>query len=168
VERLSSRILLNPNNMHFTVMVIGENAEQQLAPFQENNMGDCPKEFLEFQEDDDYDVDVETGKKGHWYNPNAKWDWYSLGGRWSGSIKLKEGASGVVGQSGTFGNEVGIDSAKAGDIENLESLPSFAILKDGVWIDQDQMDDTKWKDQRNSILSSLSDDTLISIYDCHM
>ncbi len=33
---------------HFTVTVIGSNAEEQLAKFQENNMGDCPKEYLEF------------------------------------------------------------------------------------------------------------------------
>lgn len=33
---------------HFTVLVVGDNPEQQLAPFQENNMGDCPKEYLKF------------------------------------------------------------------------------------------------------------------------
>ena len=25
-------------------------------------------------------------------NPKSKWDWYSLGGRWGGTLKLKEGA----------------------------------------------------------------------------
>ena len=24
------------------------------------------------------------------YNPNSKWDWYSIGGRWSGFLPLKE------------------------------------------------------------------------------
>lgn len=36
---------------HFIVAVITKNPKQyheELAPFQENNMGDCPKEFLEF------------------------------------------------------------------------------------------------------------------------
>lgn len=35
-------------------------------------------------------------EKGVWavyssYNPNSKWDWYSVGGRWSNSIKTKSG-----------------------------------------------------------------------------
>lgn len=33
---------------HFTVLVIGDNPEKQLAPYQENNMGDCPREYIEF------------------------------------------------------------------------------------------------------------------------
>ena len=28
---------------------------------------------------------------GYWQNPNAKWDWYLIGGRWSAFFKLKEG-----------------------------------------------------------------------------
>lgn len=85
---------------HFTVLVIGENQEEQLAPFQENNMGDCPGQYLIFKEDDDYDVDKETGKRGHWYNPNSKWDWYTLGGRWTGFFKLKANVEAVVGRPG--------------------------------------------------------------------
>ena len=30
-------------------------------------------------------------------NPNRKWDWYQIGGRWSGFLKLKEGAEGAHG-----------------------------------------------------------------------
>lgn len=144
---------------HFTVLVVGENPEQQLAPFQENNMGDCPKPFLKFHDveeeytaqyatdecsvfispdgtmyskyDDRFRVfgegfstnyvcpdgwsekevsvmemyptfenymenycgyerrDEVIGKYGYWENPNAKWDWYSLGGRWTGYFKVK-------------------------------------------------------------------------------
>lgn len=50
---------------HFTVLVITdspEDVEGAMAPFQENNMG---------------------GK-----NPNAKWDWYQIGGRWTGFFKM--------------------------------------------------------------------------------
>lgn len=52
-------------------------------------------------------------------NPNSKWDWYVLGGRWSGTfLILKEGAtSGIVGTSGTGGNEVGYDAALKMDID---------------------------------------------------
>jgi hypothetical protein len=146
---------------HFTVLVIGENPEAQLAPFQENNMGDCPSQYMEFTDnedenrreyeegtttkvimpdgrklnswDDEFRVndsighgsgthkvpdhlekreikfteiyktfeeymsdwhgtkkrDEKTGRYGYWENPNAKWDWYSLGGRWAGFFILK-------------------------------------------------------------------------------
>lgn len=81
---------------HFTVAVITktgneQEVEQLLAPFQENNMGNCPKQYLKFNEDEDYDIDEETGKKGYWENPNAKWDWFVIGGRWSNLIKNKNG-----------------------------------------------------------------------------
>jgi hypothetical protein len=33
---------------HFCVLVIGNDVEEQLAKYQENNMGDCPEEYLEF------------------------------------------------------------------------------------------------------------------------
>jgi hypothetical protein len=32
-----------------------------------------------------------NGKYGYMYNPNAKYDWYSEGGRWSGYLTNKEG-----------------------------------------------------------------------------
>lgn len=34
----------------------------------------------------------EEGNELSTYNPKSKWDWYSLGGRWIGSLKLKEGS----------------------------------------------------------------------------
>lgn len=31
-------------------------------------------------------------------NPNRKWDWYQIGGRWSGMLRLKPGAKGMNGE----------------------------------------------------------------------
>ena len=42
-------------------------------------------------------------------NPNAKWDWYVIGGRWTGYFPLKEGAKGEVGRPGVM-----TDPAKPG------------------------------------------------------
>lgn len=39
------------------------------------------------------------------YNPNSKWDWYSVGGRWTGFFKLKPGATGEVGDPGLMTDE---------------------------------------------------------------
>jgi hypothetical protein len=30
--------------------------------------------------------DREKGRYGHWRNPNQKWDWYQIGGRWAGRV----------------------------------------------------------------------------------
>jgi len=82
---------------HFTVMVIGPDPEQQLAPFQE----------------------IEG-------NERSKWDWYSLGGRWTGFLKLKPGAVGTLGEPGVFDNEPAhgndsADQARKGNID-IEGL----------------------------------------------
>lgn len=64
--------------------------------------------------------DEETGEYGYWCNPNGKWDWYQIGGRWSGFFKLKNGCLGKVGQSGSFKNEPRAgwaDSARIKDID---------------------------------------------------
>jgi hypothetical protein len=142
---------------HFTVLVTGQtldDAYAMLAPYQENNMGDCPPEYMAFHDEtetvqdgfiDDtmdcvrgpngvlysrydtqfrnkegnyrfpdgyeevtipvrefYDTEKQYAKKyhglewneehegyGYMENPNAKWDWYQLGGRWTGALKLK-------------------------------------------------------------------------------
>jgi len=121
---------------------------------------------------------------GNWdewstYNPNSKWDWYQLGGRWSGRIQLKEGAtSGTVGAAGVFGNEIGIDQALLGEIANINELTTFAVLKDGEWFEQGQMgwfgmssndkNEEDWEAEVRSLLEGLPDDTLISMYDCHI
>lgn len=222
---------------HFTVLVIGDNPEEQLAPYQENNMGDCPKEYLEFHNVEEeyrkeyetdtktveevyynwieldsssweqletgdivditihdtflnidlnryrlyriytkdgekkdgymrvdassrlekgknlvtaqmidkplevqvkdemswdeymtdycgYTYDEEQGAYGYWENPNRKWDWYQLGGRWNGYFQLKTSQvkSGVVGLPGVFGAprdnyEGRADAARVGDID---------------------------------------------------
>ena len=187
---------------HFTVLVVGDNPELQLAPFQENNMGDCPREYMSFHNSEiEYQKDwetgyderfrnIETGKivqsydnelykpipqevidpfkelspytigeklrdiypngvsskstgsngmeyryrdetgyekvlipykelypdyhkdflegyhgieqdestgiYGYWHNPNQKWDWYVLGGRWDGFFKLKSKENSII------------------------------------------------------------------------
>lgn len=109
---------------HYTLLVIGNNIEAQLAPFQENNRADCPKQYLAFNDCTDevhttyaaanaeikaeyltieeyaagyhgYRLDPGLQRFGYWKNPNAKWDWYVVGGRWSGMLKLKSDGSRV-------------------------------------------------------------------------
>lgn len=53
-------------------------------------------------------------------NPNAKWDWYVVGGRWTGYFPLKEGAKGELGRPGVFNNQANPNTAdvvRKGDID---------------------------------------------------
>jgi hypothetical protein len=57
------------------------------------------------------------------YNPNGKWDWYAIGGRWSGFLPLKEGSGAIPFPRNTYpmdGSplpEKCADSALKGDID---------------------------------------------------
>lgn len=332
---------------HFTVLVIGNNPEDQLKPFQENNMGDCPREFMEFNDSEDeyqkeyaegtremivmedgslvspYDErfkqktandpfglrssgrgylypagttkrevpfkelygsveefvsdyhgtksrDPEKGRYGYWDNPNKKWDWYSLGGRWTGMLKMRQGDATPMARLGRPGlmtdpAEAGhADQARKRDVdwagmreeaadkagakydkalavidgrsfrswEEIREAPefksdidgarkeyhaqtvvedlrkaeligfetgpeqfrvtreqylerarqkavqTFAVLKDGKWYERgemgwwgvvhDEKDQEEWYRQYASLLDGLPDDTLLSVYDCHI
>ncbi|GIV03823.1 MAG: hypothetical protein KatS3mg015_2653 [Fimbriimonadales bacterium] len=146
---------------HFVVLVIGDNVDQQLAPFNAQPKDGDPYVTLEFHDqtddfrrqydegdveiikrpdgswvlvrfahtatDDDKPVSVkfselyptfeefckkwhgvepnEQGRYGYFYNPKGKWDWYQIGGRWTGYFKAFPGAVGKVGEPGVFGNK---------------------------------------------------------------
>jgi len=115
---------------HFSVLVIGPDIEAQLAPYQENNMGDCPKHLLKYRVDGEWfdseeqaasKLGAEAAKEGYPENPNAKWDWYVVGGRWTGFFKLKAGAVGALGERSLLSSrdaEAGTaDVLRKGDID---------------------------------------------------
>ena len=56
---------------------------------------DIVKEWGGYSEDED-------GNLGYWSNDNAHWDWYVLGGRWAGMLKVFKGKKGQLGQRGVF------------------------------------------------------------------
>ena len=71
---------------HFTVLVIGDNPERQLAPFNEE------------------DFYSEEGRE-ETFTCAPKWDWYRLGGRWTGFFKMKPGIEGLTGEPGILTKE---------------------------------------------------------------
>lgn len=153
---------------HFTVAIICEDLEDLqkiMATYQENNMGDCPKEFLEFYDctkeidqgwnDEEkqnystkeefikdyfgYEFCEEKNAYGYWENPNAKWDWYVVGGRWMGSFLIKEENYGESGRPGTFNNEIPntpkgyrwVDYCKVSDVcwDKMVEVKKFELLE---------------------------------------
>lgn len=49
--------------------------------------------------------DPTTGRIGHWTNGEAKWDWWEIGGRWTGFYPLQPGIAPVCGETGPFGDK---------------------------------------------------------------
>ena len=43
-------------------------------------------DFMKFY----YGYEYDKGVWGKWTNPNRKWDWWVIGGRWTGSLRLKK------------------------------------------------------------------------------
>ena len=53
------------------------------------------------------------------YNPKSKWDWYVVGGRWTGMFILNPGTMGELGRPGVFGNKPQHDAdiVRLGDVD---------------------------------------------------
>ena len=96
-------------------------------------------------------------------NPNAKWDWYVVGGRYSGKFLVN-------------GKER--DDAIISDIQNLSDVTCFAMVRDGKWSEKGQMGwfafvrnekpDKEWALIVSESLASLPKDTLLTVVDCHI
>jgi hypothetical protein len=61
-------------------------------------------------------------------NPNKRWDWWVVGGRWSGFLKLKAGASGVRGKPGVMGSTFSNDADRC-DVA-AKGVVDFAGMRD--------------------------------------
>lgn len=77
-----------------------------------------------------YNFYESEGAYGYYYNPNAKWDWWTLGGRWQGLLTAKTGTPPrhlIYGEPGVFdpsGDEytrsdgrIGCDGCRKGDLD---------------------------------------------------
>lgn len=209
---------------HFTVLVIGDNPEDQLAGYHEfectgyndqyivdvdqtdevlatlkeytdntdyDNVEDPLREALEYYglEDriveDEGEVDkadehkfgyavVKDGalvKAVRRTNPNAKWDWYLLGGRWTGFFKMKDGVAGNIGEPGLMTDiaESGYaDQARLADID-IEGMRDEAAQKAGEHYDKimeviaGTEQNKSWDDLKTEN-PALSDDAIRTLY----
>jgi len=234
---LSIDELSNDERAIFDVKFEKENIEKEFESWKKEN----PEDFDKFKYKDAkewverwYGCYLDKYEKyyGNYFNPNAKWDWYQVGGRFSGFFRLKDGKKGNFGEKSWTNKEKEIspeycDQALKGDIdfdfmikENIErakknwdesktdkdciknptllffkygirkddtfesyleresSISTFAVLKDGVWygrgrmgwwgVVSDEKDDNVWNNEFNKLIEELSDDTLLTIVDCHI
>ena len=105
---------------HFSVLVTGENIEEQLRPFCEDICMISDTTCLELD------------KWGYLHNPNSKWDWFTIGGRWRDWLKLKPGTQGIKNDKGLKGfpmyDQFAMAAARAMDL--YEEVA--ALFDDGV------------------------------------
>lgn len=70
---------------------VPEHLEKQIIPFKEKyaTFEDFARGVYGYNERDET-----YNRYGFWQNPNAQWDWYLIGGRWTGFFKLRKGRKG--------------------------------------------------------------------------
>jgi hypothetical protein len=64
-------------------------------------------------------------------NPNKRWDWWMVGGRWTGFLKLKPGAKGISGRPGLMTERATpgyADQSLKGDVD-FEQMRTDAMVK---------------------------------------
>jgi hypothetical protein len=83
-----------------------------VAARSERYPGDDERYFLDEEMDRVYQLST--------YNPLSRWDWYQLGGRWTGYFDLRPGATGQVGEPGLMTSRARgrrVDQARKRDID---------------------------------------------------
>jgi hypothetical protein len=81
------------------------NVRHEARTVQDPESGEKKAEIVEYKGIDDYAKkyhgyrikNTAAGPRyGYLHNPQAKWDWYQVGGRWTGALKLKERPMGPI------------------------------------------------------------------------
>lgn len=67
---------------------------------------------------------------GTYTNPNRKWDWWLIGGRWRGSLYAKNGSETLIGETGLFGSQNTEDGVDGCEIENLDLDRMLAVARE--------------------------------------
>jgi hypothetical protein len=142
---------------HSTVLVIGEDPEKMLEPYDEGLEVEPYREYEDANTPQEhwwwkgtveecglapdagwtdyldalnrrygggdpilYDADMDRAYHMSTYNPLSRWDWYQLGGRWTGYFDLKPGARGAIGEPGVMTRPARpgrVDQARKDDID---------------------------------------------------
>ncbi len=146
------------------------------------------KPYREYMEDGEKWCEVhEDGSLWEIINENAKWDWWLMGGRYRGRLKLKAPRMDAPLYTGwQFNNdsleyerqkkEGYCDQAYSHEVENLDEFVPFAIVKDGEWYQRgecgwwgivtEKIDN--WDEVAKNLTKDLPHGTLLTVIDCHI
>jgi hypothetical protein len=113
------------------------------------------------------------------YNPNTKWDWFDLGGRWKGMLKV-DGAAMLLETKDTYyvpGQTYDEDISRIKDVmfEKIEGFDekgygiTYAILdKGGNWYEQVFTTNTEYVTFCEEFFKKQDQEDWIVIIDCHI
>jgi hypothetical protein len=114
---------------------------------------------------------------GKYRNPQAKRDYHTVGGRYDGWLVIKSGVDNVhIIKKGKKENTANIALFK--HIDFAKTAVPFAILKGGQWHERGNMgwwgvvsnekERLEWESEYRSLLADVSENALVSVYDCHI
>ena len=108
-------------------------------------------------------------------NPNSKWDWYVIGGRWDGWVTGNEQSSNHGYNFGPQHQTLANNMATTEDALARDVIPHAIITPDGEWHERGQMgwfatlitENEDWDAQAREILARYPGDHLV-IVDAHI
>lgn len=149
---------------HFSVAVLTyaeptyEDLVELLAPYGEDDLA----YMTEFVEDPDCDFNEAVWACGYWINPEAKYDWWTEGGRWTDLLHVEGGT---------------VTKAKVSEIVNVFSTyavltPTREWVEPGhmLWFGVTTATEEQWRKWHSTFKERfLSDpDLYVTIVDCHI
>lgn len=116
------------------------------------------------------------GEIGYMTNPNSEWDWYEVGGRWHGMLKLKSGC--CCTRKEYQGKPGFCDQALVKDVDFSDFNVSAYITPEGEWFDigtvgwfmtSNEAEDRlkQFNDELKEMIAE-NPDLYITIVDCHI
>ena len=118
-------------------------------------------EAIRFTDPADLDED---GNEWSTSNPQSKWDWWTVGGRWDGGLRTKDGRE--------------VNECLRSELHFEHTHPTFAVLVDGQWIERgsmgwwamvsDEKAPEEWHPQWLKIVAALPDETRFTLVDAHI
>lgn len=109
------------------------------------------------------------------YNPNTKWDWYCIGGRWSGFLYLKD--------KDDNGNRITTNQALIEEVDwdymfKQNHIPFCCTTSDGEWCERGEMgwfgvvanesDKNSWIEEFKKQLNLEDKECLVTVIDFHI
>lgn len=98
------------------------------------------------------------------YNPNSKWDWYQIGGRWNHYLKTLDGEA--------------TNEDFVSEIDWKDVIPFAFITPIGEWHERGEMgwwacvsnekEKNKWEEEFKKFVQNLDGDTIVTVVDCHI
>lgn len=104
------------------------------------------------------------------YNPKSKWDWYEVGGRWSGGIPMKTNTKLEIKSC----NECKVSQI---DMDKI-GTPYAYVDTNGNWYERGEMgwfgassndkDEKSWNDEFKRFINNQKKSTIVTLVDCHI